>query len=236
MYRYFLYISQPKLSMLHAQISGKSRRKIATEAKFDAKLISLTRRVEREEDPVPFSQIQEVIDFVHTYSDVGSPEHPGSWIQGALTVQHSVTESENMAAWTWCHDFHALIMCGSAHHLLGGLPDAVGPPSSNAWKIVSVIRDQFRDDDVKDSRSQSARVSAGDDNSNLVLKSAAHFANEQQYWAVHQRDLEGLKGKSFVVTQTVDFLAKRLLYGDITSEGNRQSVTVASPLYIALTD
>lgn len=87
MFRYFVYVSDTKVDMLLAQISPDAKKKVATELKIDAKILSASRKSEVEVGANRYERLDAVVRFLDAYGDVGSVDEPGEFFRGSLLMR-----------------------------------------------------------------------------------------------------------------------------------------------------
>ena len=85
--KYYVYISDSKVDMLLPQIPKDVKRKIATEYKFDLKVLSASRKTEVEEADNRITRLEAVCDFVRNYTNVGSVDEPDEYIDDDLSMK-----------------------------------------------------------------------------------------------------------------------------------------------------
>ena len=141
MYKYYVYVSEAKLDMLFAQIPHEPKQKITTEIKGDAKIASMTRKVEKDIDVNIYTKLAVVIEFIKDYSDVGTIENPGVWISVVEDMNMEISGIRDRVLWTGEVNDTFVVLNGSKHHVIGAPRESQElPPSLRQYSNASGVR------------------------------------------------------------------------------------------------
>jgi hypothetical protein len=216
--KYYIYISETKLDMLYNQIPVNLREKIASELKIDLKVISTTLS-EKPSEKNTLAKLKFVTDYIDKHEEVGTIENSASFFRGKMEMRWSPLYSRNQNAVLFAgendithndKDKSVVVLGGSLKHIIGEkeIPSPENAPGTSSFSGLPSIYFWLRDVDW-----QASQINFVDNEIALsVIVGAA--------WEV-----EG-------PTQTVEFLAKRLLEG----EAFNRKVLIGSPIYVALAD
>jgi len=232
--KYFIYISDSKVDMLYSQIPRQTRNNIATELKIDLKIIS-AKFDEQPPEKTRYSKLDVVTNYIKKHEDVGTINEPRNYFQGTIPMrwaqfpQHSynrtlagtpgIDQLDQFVYFSNQIDFESqnkLIvgLGGSVQHLVGyRTPSKIESltiqiPHSSLPGISTMLFQLSEEIDDLDSFP------------NSTIGNAFRLA----------LDLEGSGRKTQTPIQTMEFLARRLLEGEI----NNYRVIIGSPIYVAL--
>jgi hypothetical protein len=226
--KYYIYISDAKVDMLFPQVPHDIKKKVATEWKMDLKVLSASRKVETEGEDNRIARLETVVDFIQEYGKVGSVDDPDDYIADTLAMRWGMlttTPENSLAFFAADTDQTTVGLGGSAQHLLGrNGGDEIRYNSLTPALLDCLFKELgWGADNFKGLGGTSERTAE------IFLR------------AVHASAARMLGPK-----QSLEFLAKRLLYGTVegveidpleTSDDTAdRSVLLATPLYIALAD
>jgi hypothetical protein len=226
--KYYIYISDAKVDMLFPQITQEAKKRIATEFKFDLKLLSASRRTETESDDNRFTRLEAVVAFIRQYGNLGTVDQPDEYVQGNLEMcwgpyadgtRYSDEESP-LIYFGGVTDQTIVGLGGSAKHVLGntGLSHAHSH-SATPFLIRRLGKELgLRSEGQSHTNEAGGNTSADEDGS--------------EYWPLRATELATTQMKG--PKQQVEFVAKRLLYGKGYSK--KKKVLLATPLYVALVE
>jgi hypothetical protein len=217
--RYYVYASDAKIDMLFSQIPAKLLSRIVGELKLDLKVLSVSVR-QRESEETLYGKLRVVETFVERELDVGSVAQSASWFRGEMPMRSGVWggQPDGLAYFSGLQDGVLLALIGSAHHLLGQRsdPSAIRVSYSGLPVLVSMMAREEPDAPSAQRRDEIAQMPDDDH----VIQEVFDFA-------------DALTG----VRQPSEFLARRLLHGPVADpSGQVESVLLATPLYVALTE
>jgi hypothetical protein len=212
--KYYIYISDAKVDALLPQILNEIKSKQSTEFKIDLKILSFSSKSETEDNRI--SRLAAVCEFIKEYGNVGTIKQPDEYIYDMMSADMAIPDSSNWpqrAYSDWSSDYvyfggqrgdTLICLGGSARHLIGVYPPSINSYISSAFPVM--VRDLQR------------CVSHPNDKDFSILDSASTMVTEY------------LKNR----TQKIEFLAKRLAYG----QGNHSSskVLFGTPLYVSMAD
>jgi len=229
--RYYIYISDAKIEMLLPQVPDAFQQKIAAEIGFDIKLLKGKLATERSTLDNRIARLEVIERHLTSQEKVGSVEKRVSWIHGEVLAR-TVTLGKGGVLFISHTPKLVLGLAGSVHHILGGVrPEAVTLPLSFLPRIIDELDDLFESrferypslilEDLPERRAQGilspSSVSQGFGAWNEILLDAWRLA----------------KGPD----QRIQFLAKRLASEvEHENEDYESATTLATPLYVALSD
>jgi hypothetical protein len=109
--KYYLYISDSKLSMLYDQLPERTRSKLAAELKIDLKVISATvKKGETQQNQL--SKLEVLVEYLNESEEVGSIELPGKYFSGCLPMRWGIwgedlvspRRTHRLLYWSVCGD------------------------------------------------------------------------------------------------------------------------------------
>ncbi|WP_181794715.1 DUF7019 family protein [Streptomyces sp. WELS2] len=216
--RYYLYVSEAKVGMLHAQIPRKRLSGLAAEAKVDLKVAGVSVQRPAREDAGPYERLDAVEEFLEREYAVGwmssgaeGETEAGSWFRGEAGLRVSwngMAEGPVLMSGTAGDTLVALV--GSVHHLVGH-GAAADRRVGHSWlpSLYPLLLDASR---AEAGGAPVARPGNG------VLHDVAKMCDRPAGPAM-----------------PCEFLARELLRGRVTDEtGLRREVVVGTPLYVAL--
>jgi hypothetical protein len=214
--RYYLYISDAKVDMLLPQIPGALRRKVSAKFGFDIKVLSGSLETERTTLDDRIARLAAVEEYLLENEPIGSPSQPASWIQGTVDAKF-MDLGDGAALFLTGAPSWILALGGSAYHLVGASkPEQVCIPFSFLPNLTGHLTRLAED------HPELLVGSSEDVLRHLGPEVDREFENwiEIVKWAFHNAK---------VTDQRIEFLAKRL----VSKKGNGDTVTMASPLYVA---
>jgi hypothetical protein len=225
MFKYFIYISDSKVDMLLSQIAPEAKAKIATEAKIDLQVLSISRKSERDSGPDRIARLNLVANFIDEFGDVGLVDEPGEFFRGRLPMRWGAygdsfvsSASEPLVYFGGSTDRTIIGLGGSAHHLIGNEGDSRPHSHSAMPYMISYLQAQLGSS--VNAKSIPQDIAEGKD---LALV-AAHLATT------------GMTGSE----QDLEFLARRLKYGPSPYPHRdphpNMKVLLGTPLYVALAE
>ncbi len=211
--RYYLYISDAKINMMLPQIDASWSRKRVTEFGVDLKVASAKRSVEDAgAGGDRIARLERVVRHLEDHGDLGDVDEPGQYVHGVLPMQWGTLSNADGVYFGGRSERTIVGLGGSTAHLLGAV--AGEPPARTAItsSLLPVLIDQ------------------------LTTLADGDGAASHDHLATVVRAHATLRGPA----QTVEFVAKRLLYGPHPypelAPRDDMTVLLASPLYVALVD
>jgi len=215
--KYYVYISDAKVDMLLAQIPHDAKQRLATEFKFDLKLLSASRKTETESDDNRFSRLDAVVTFIREYGNLGTVDEPDEYVEGYLDMRwgpygEERDEKGSLVYFGGITERTIVGLGGSMKHVIGN--SGATNAHSHSWTpmLMRSIEEDLKFDERKQQSPDRAEVEAGGDRSLQAVELAT----------------TEIKGP----TQPLEFIAKRLLYGRGYSK--KKKVLLGTPLYVAL--
>jgi hypothetical protein len=208
--RFYVYVSDAKLEMLHAQIPGKRRDRIATELKLDLKLISLSLS-ELPSEENRYSKLAVVTNYLESEGQVGTIDVPNAYLRAKVVMTwgqpQSATETDDTVYFAADTGPLLVLLAGSPKHLVGGTAPSFDTPSGSLTpQILRSLRRFQRKDAAPDA------------------ESAAELVEHAVRWHVGADD-------------TLEFLARRLLHDTGARSGRKSKpIFLGSPVWVSLTD
>ncbi|HEX8147774.1 MAG TPA: SAVMC3_10250 family protein [Pyrinomonadaceae bacterium] len=234
MMKYYYYISDTKLDMLSQQIRRGMSKK-TSEVKFDAKIISATRKNESEHDR--YERLEHLCEYIHRFGDVGSVDDPGDYVFDTLDMQwgpYGRTENVNnpLIFFSGLTDHTVVGLGGSAKHLLGEAGAAVAHSASGTALFARYLVEE-----LKLSRENSELYQALKEQTDH--RTGKLKADNEEYLGLMGLACYTMEGP----TERLEFLAKRLLHGKLPDEkywtekgmANKYAL-MATPIYVARAD
>ncbi|MCO5971887.1 DUF7019 family protein [Actinoallomurus soli] len=210
-FRYYLYVSDAKVSMLLSQIDPGWSRKRVTEMNIGLKMAGARRTVETTGTD-RFARLERVLNHLGDFGDLGDVDEPGQFVHGVLPMQWGAI-GDNDTVYFGGHSERTVVgLGGSAGHVVSGATSGGPPQPQLSASLVPALLDRL------------AALAAGDEPSDVDALGAVVRANS------------ALRGP----VQTVEFVAKRMLYGPCPYPElyphSDMAVLLGSPLYVALAE
>jgi len=209
--RYYLYISDAKVDMMLPQIDPAWSHKRVTEFSLGVKAAGAKRSVERAgTDSVP--RLERVVRHLEDHGDLGDVDEPGQYVHGVLPMQWGAVGDGDAVYFGGRTERTIVGLGGSAGHVLSTAAAAPPPQHRLSASLMPILLDRLAALTPEDE-------TAGDDALAMVVQ-----ANS------------ALRGPA----QTVEFVAKRMLYGPCPYPElyarDDMAVLLGSPLFVALVD
>src|SRR5687768_4399156 len=96
--KYYVYISDAKVDMLLAQIPHDAKQRLATEFRFDLKLLSAARKTETESEDNRFTRLDAVVTFIREFGNLGTVDAPDEYFEGSLEMRWGPYGSKGLFA------------------------------------------------------------------------------------------------------------------------------------------
>ncbi|GAA3811026.1 DUF7019 family protein [Streptomyces phyllanthi] len=209
--RYYLYVSDAKVDMMLAQIDPAYARKRVTEFSIGLTVAGAKRTVEAV-GPDRFTRLERVLRHLEDHADLGTVDEPGQYVHGVLPMQWSVIGDGDTVYFGGRTERTVVGLGGSAGHVLGTVAGEPPPQTRLSASVPPVLLDRLAAPAQQDG--------TGDPDALATVVQANGV----------------LRGPA----QTVEFVAKRMLYGPCPypelQRGGDMAVLLGSPLYVALVD
>jgi len=224
--KYYLYISDAKVDMLLPQIPHDVKTRIATEFKFDLKLLSAARKTETESADDRVTRLEAVVAFIREYGNLGSVDQPDEYIEGDLDMRwgpyiNAYSDRESPLIYFGGVSEQTIVgLGGSAKHVLGNT--SLSPAHSHSATPFLVYR-------------LAKELGLSMESENLTGNLVGNTSTDQfdsEYWSLRAVELATTQMKGPL--QQVEFVAKRLLYGKGNSK--KKKVLLGTPLYVAMVE
>jgi hypothetical protein len=211
--KFYIYVSDSKVDMLLAQIPHDAQQTLATEFKVDLKIFSASRRSQEEVEENRFTRLEVVTTFIREFGNIGTIDEPDEFIEGSMEMQWGPYsfDKENPPVYFGCSTERTIFgMGGSMKHLVGSTGDSHPHSHSITPVLVRYLEQELQGTNLEAENDQQRR------NGIDWSLCAVELATTQ------------MKGPK----QPLEFMAKRLLYGNGYSK--KKKVLLASPLYVAM--
>ena len=228
--RYYIYISDSKIEMLLPQVPQSFQEKIAAEIGFNTGLLNGKLKAERTTLDSRIARLKVIERHLLANEKIGSQEKRTSWIQGEMLAR-TVTLGNDGVIFIAETPRLLLGLAGSAHHVLGGArPQNVELPFSFLSRILDELNEWFRD---RFERFPSVVMTDMPEERARLQYAPSGVSQNFDVW---DEILPAAWKSASATEQRVQFLAKRLA-SKVNNEGQYQTVTtLATPLYVALSE
>ncbi|MFD5248166.1 DUF7019 family protein [Amycolatopsis sp. NPDC058340] len=216
--RYYTYISDAKLELLHAQIPRRLLSRLAGELQLDLKVASVSLKGAPHEI-TRVDRLRLVERYIDENCDVGWLSEPRSWFRGELGLRMGVVTGA--ALYTGLDAGTLVALIGSAGHLVDRQPSGSGGElhhrTSDLPALITLMESRS-EESVNDEFGFYRDREHADEQA--ALRQVVYFAQEMR-----------------APRQPVEFLARRLFEGTTRGpDGKAVHVVVGTPLYVALSD
>lgn len=232
--KYFTYISESKIEMLHSQLSKIAQKKTEFLAGLNLKLFQLQLKSETSKSVSIYDKLQKVLDELDRLNLIGDIESPKEYIKGTLEMKwasygtHGWDESTKhyISFWGYNSKSHCLALAGSFHNLIGQ-PKTIG--SVNSSSGTGVIMDWLKNKIDHPANSEylvDGYMRIVNSDGSAYVPGGDEVAN-----SIHHAVGDNMRGASV----KVEFVAKVLSTGSSYRGWHNQEtkVIVASPIYVA---
>jgi len=218
--------------MLLSQIPHGQKKKIATEFKFDLKVLGASRKAETEDEDNRFTRLEAVTAFVREYGNVGSVDEPDEYIEGELLMRwgpyinlyHS--EGAPLVYFGGSTDQTIVGLGGSSKHVIGNEGQSQAHSHSITPYLISYLQEQLglSSGPKLDYRSQQVVE--------IVNFGVPFTDQEREAQPLHAVYLatDQMQGPE----QRLEFLAKKLLYGSYPR--SEKQILLGTPIYVAMVE
>ena len=222
--KYYVYISDAKVDMLLAQIPHDAKQRLATEFRFDLKLLSAARKTETESEDNRFSRLDAVVTFIREFGNLGTVDAPDEYFEGSLAMRWGPygskgfadgADKEPLIYFGGVTDQTIVGLGGSMKHIIGNTGATQAHSYSATPMLLARLKRELDSDDTLIGSPEDA--SAIDASAGWELPAVELATTES----------EGPK-------QQLEFMAKRLMYGRGYSK--KKKILLGTPLYVALMD
>jgi hypothetical protein len=232
--KYYHYVSETKLQMLLEQIQEDSG-KVTTELKTDLKLLSRTRKTERNQSR--YAALEKVSEFILRFGNVGAVDEPAEYVFDTLNLKwgpYGITKtvSNPLVFFAGATDQTVVGLGGSRKHVLGEEGTVIAGAASGTALFARYLLEAL------ELSTENLRLY------NTLKADTAHrtqgFApDNQEYIDLTAFSAYSMEGPS----ERLEFLAKTLLQGQLSEDDFWKSkglagkrVLMATPLYVARVD
>lgn len=216
---YYLYISDSKVDMMLQQIDPGSTKGHQTELSIGLKVFGARRTVVSAAGADRVARLERVLRHLSDTRSVGTLDAPERFFWGLMPMRWRVIPSElsgPLAFFGGTWEGMSVGLGGSSRHLLGAdaaegglFPGSTTPALLDGIAASSELEDELVVDAVEDELD-------GDLGALETVRKA----------------VAAVPGP----TQNVEFVAKRLLHGDVGDPDAAQPVLLGTPVYVALVD
>lgn len=216
--RYYTYISDAKLELLHGQIPRKLLSRLAGELQIHLKVASMSVKGAPQE-ATRFDRLRLVERYIEENFEVGWMTEPRSWFRGELGLRIGMVTGA--ALYTGLDGGTLVALVGSGIHVVDEGPSRFGSElrhrTSDLPALVTLMEDRSEEPASTGSITYRDREDADEQ---AVLDQVVYFA-------------QGMRSPR----QPYEFLARRLLEGTTMGpDGRLVHVVIGTPLYVALSD
>lgn len=216
--KYYVYISDAKVDMLLAQIPHEAKQRLATEFKFDLKLLSASRKSETESEDNRFSRLEAVVTFIREYGNLGTVDEPDDYVEDSLEMRwgpYGMGDEKEppLIYFGGVTDRTIIGLGGSIKHVIGNSGVTHTHSHSATPMLLARLERELKLDEQA--------MSPPDDAGNTEVSGD---------WSLRAVELATTEVKG--PKQWLEFMAKRLLFGRGYSK--KKKVLLATPLYVAL--
>ena len=145
--KYYIYISDTKVDMLLSQIPHEAKKKIATELKFDLKVLSASRKSETDQEDNRFTRLEAVVTFIREYGNIGTVDEPDEYIDDVLPMRWgpygNLIEQTPLVYFGGLTERTIVGLGGSMKHVIGSVGDAYALSASITPILVSYLEKQL---------------------------------------------------------------------------------------------
>ncbi|WP_433887783.1 DUF7019 family protein [Streptomyces sp. CA-111067] len=214
--RYYTYISDAKLGMLHGQVPRKLLSRLAGDLQIDLKVASVSVQGAPPE-VTQFDRLRLVERYIDENCDVGWMTEPRSWFRGELGLRMGIVTGA--ALYTGLDGGTLVALIGSGIHVVDRGPSRsdsrLEHRTSDLPALVTLMESRS-----EDSVSYGFARDREDADEQVALSQVVYFAQEMR-----------------TPRQPCEFLARRLLEGTTRGpDGRPVHVVIGTPLYVALSD
>lgn len=207
--RYYIYVSEPKVDMLYAQIPKSTRSSLEAELKINLHLVDVSFK-EKQFDDTLYSKLGVVEEYLNKQEEVGSIASPKDFFKGSAHLQWARI-SDRVVFFGGMINNTAVGLGGSLQYVLGNSPKDIEQGGiSHTPGLVSFLYKELQlrvleplQTNLTDEAQEERAVSATD------------------WWA---------KELSKSAIQKFDFLAKKL----VCTKYYKNDVLLGTPVYVAL--
>ena len=223
--KYYVYISESKIDMLHSQISQTTA--VAKEASlgFDWKFLKGEIKTARGVPENKLTKLNDVVARLEKDSAVGSLDDAKPYIRGALRMKWAsigiIREFSPVTFWGYADSNSVLGLAGSAHHLVGTQREGFTHCYSQTPLILAWLK---RELDLP----KGDRKRLGIDKE--WLNRAKHMRG-----GMIETSVEDMVRKMDGELEEFEFIAK-VLHRSSVSQDLPRRVILATPLYVAMHD
>lgn len=216
--RYYTYISDAKLELLHGQIPRKLLSRLVGELQIDLKVTSVSVKGAPQE-VTRFDRLRLVERYIDENCDVGWMTEPRSWFRGELGLRTGIVTGA--ALYTGLDGGTLIALVGSGIHVVDRGPSRfdsqLNHRTSDLPALVTLMESRSEESAGDGFNFYRDREDADEQ---AALRQVVYFAQEMR-----------------APRQPCEFLARRLLEGTTRGPGGRPvRVVIGTPLYVALSD
>jgi hypothetical protein len=220
--KHFLYLSPTKIDSIFYQVDQGSLRSIAKKLTIDLKMVKAEVSSETRTETI-YARLKVVLSYLERHSLVGSIDQPGQYFAGSLPMKwgpyigwRETPEQSKLVYFGGATSETILGLGGSIENVFGNVGSSVSDSHSSS---PSMLRALQKDLGLRLSREVPEDIREEDEDEALT---AVEVASSE------------MKGP----LQQVEFVAKRLLWGDAKGWWGLQGskTLLGSPIYAALDD
>jgi hypothetical protein len=220
--KHFLYLSPTKIDSIFYQIDQGYLRSIAKKLTVDLKIVK-AEVSSRTRNETIYSRLKVVLSYLEQRSLIGSIDQPGQYFAGSLPMRwgpylgwRERPEQSKLVYFGGASDETILGLGGSIEHVFGNIGSSVSDSHSSAPSMLRALQKDL-----------GLRL-------HTEIPEGHRETDEDEALTAVEVASSEMKGP----LQNVEFVAKRLLWGDAKSwwglRGRR--TLLGSPIYVALDD
>jgi len=229
--KYYVYLSDSKLEMLHDQLAHSTDEVREASLGFDVKVLKGELKTGRKPSATKYTRLESVLEALQSSDEVGNVWSRKPYIYGQLPMVwasfgfHRFAEDDKKAPitfWGYMDDHIAVGLAGSDYHVLGQTrPDGYAHSHSGTHAITSWLIKHVADtpDSTTEETPPLFRRPFRDDDSNCI------------YLAVSQ-----IKGTSHRFEFVAKVLNRSRTFDPYESPDRTVNVLLATPIYVAQLD
>jgi hypothetical protein len=231
--KYYVYVSDSKVDMLMSQIPHDTRKKISTELKVDLKVLGASRKAETEAEDNRFTRLHAVVSFIREYGNVGTVDEPDEYIADTLALRwgpyvDGLEKDKTSVVYFGGSTSQTIVgLGGSSKHVIGNEGQSYATSASVTPILMFYLDRQLGLGLTEQESSESTQAAFERLHLRRVLTQS-----EREDWSL--RAVETASQYMTGPEQRLEFLAKRLLYGEVYATSKK--VLLATPLYVAMAE
>lgn len=230
--KHFLYISPSKVDSIFYQIEAKLLRDLAKKLTIDLKVVKVEFASAEHPDTL-YSRLRIVLDYLASGDLIGTIDHPGPYVAGALEMRwgpfaHASVTQEGLVYFGGETPETTLGLGGSLENVFGNVGASPTHSHSATPALLEALTQGLEPDELERALSDISPEELID----RVPRDHEDVSDED--WTINA--VETANAQMRDPLQPVEFVAKRLLWGDTYASRRKGKLRtlLGSPLYVAL--